>query len=58
MAGYRNGSARGALGAFVQRVLGYDRGLTYAGSVQQRSNQPDTAVESWARRARRREAIH
>jgi thiosulfate/3-mercaptopyruvate sulfurtransferase len=45
VASYCNGGARGALGAFVLRVLGYDRGQAYAGSFQQWSNQPDTAVE-------------
>jgi thiosulfate/3-mercaptopyruvate sulfurtransferase len=45
VAGYCNGGARGALGAFVLRVLGYDRAQAYAGSFQQWSNQPDTVVE-------------
>ncbi len=45
VASYCNGGARGALGAFVLRVLGYDRGQAYAGSFQQWSNQPDTVVE-------------
>ncbi len=45
VAGYCNGGARGALGAFVLRVLGYDRAQAYAGSFQQWSNQPDTMVE-------------
>lgn len=45
VASYCNGGARGALGAFVLQVLGYDRGQAYAGSFQQWSNQPDTAVE-------------
>lgn len=45
VASYCNGGARGALGAFVLRVLGYDRGQAYAGSFQQWSNQPDTQVE-------------
>lgn len=45
VASYCNGGARGALGAFVLQVLGYDRGLAYAGSFQQWSSQPDTAVE-------------
>lgn len=45
VASYCNGGARGALGAFVLQVLGYDRGRAYAGSFQQWSNQPDTAVE-------------
>lgn len=45
VASYCNGGARGALGAFVLRVLGYERGQAYAGSFQQWSNQPDTAVE-------------
>jgi thiosulfate/3-mercaptopyruvate sulfurtransferase len=42
---YCNGGARGALGAFVLQVLGYDRGQAYAGSFQQWSNQRDTVVE-------------
>lgn len=42
---YCNGGARGALGAFVLQVLGYERGLAYPGSFQQWSNQPDTEVE-------------
>lgn len=42
---YCNGGARGALGAFVLRVLGYDRGRAYAGSFQQWSSQPDTPVD-------------
>jgi thiosulfate/3-mercaptopyruvate sulfurtransferase len=46
VAGYCNGGARGALGAYVLRVLGYDRAQAYAGSFQQWSNQPDTLVES------------
>src|SRR5207249_2290173 len=45
VAGYCQGGARGALGGFVLRVLGYDRGQAYAGSFEQWSNQPDTAVE-------------
>ena len=45
VASYCNGGARGALGAFVLRVLGYDRGQAYAGSFQQWSSQPDTVVE-------------
>jgi thiosulfate/3-mercaptopyruvate sulfurtransferase len=45
VAGYCQGGARGALGALVLRVLGYDRAQTYAGSYQQWSNQPDTVVE-------------
>jgi thiosulfate/3-mercaptopyruvate sulfurtransferase len=45
VAGYCNGGARGALGTFVPRVLGYDRGRAYAGSFQQWSNQADTVVE-------------
>jgi thiosulfate/3-mercaptopyruvate sulfurtransferase len=45
VASYCNGGARGALGAVVLRVLGYERGQAYAGSFQQWSNQPDTAVE-------------
>jgi thiosulfate/3-mercaptopyruvate sulfurtransferase len=45
VASYCNGGARGALGGFVLRVLGYDRGQAYAGSFQQWSNQPDTEVE-------------
>jgi thiosulfate/3-mercaptopyruvate sulfurtransferase len=44
VAGYCNGGARGALGAFVLRVLGYDRAQAYAGSFAQWSNQPDTLV--------------
>jgi thiosulfate/3-mercaptopyruvate sulfurtransferase len=45
VASYCNGGARGALGGFVLRVLGYDRGQAYAGSFAQWSRQPDTAVE-------------
>jgi thiosulfate/3-mercaptopyruvate sulfurtransferase len=45
VASYCNGGARGALGGFVLRVLGYERGQTYAGSFAQWSNQPDTRVE-------------
>jgi thiosulfate/3-mercaptopyruvate sulfurtransferase len=45
VASYCNGGARGALGAFVLQVLGFDRGQAYAGSFQQWSNQPDTVVE-------------
>ena len=45
VASYCNGGARGALGGYVLRVLGYDRGTAYAGSFGQWSNQPDTAVE-------------
>jgi len=45
VASYCNGGARGALGGFVLRVLGYDRGQAYAGSFAQWSSQPDTAVE-------------
>jgi thiosulfate/3-mercaptopyruvate sulfurtransferase len=45
VAGYCQGGARGALGAFVLRVLGYDRAQAYAGSFLQWSNQLDTAVE-------------
>jgi thiosulfate/3-mercaptopyruvate sulfurtransferase len=45
VAGYCQGGARGALGAFVLRVLGYDRAQAYAGSFLQWSNQPDTVVE-------------
>jgi thiosulfate/3-mercaptopyruvate sulfurtransferase len=45
VASYCNGGARGALGGFVLRVLGYDRGQTYAGSFAQWSSQPDTGVE-------------
>ncbi len=45
VASYCNGGARGALGGFVLQILGFDRGLTYAGSFQQWSNQPDTAVD-------------
>lgn len=46
VASYCNGGARGALAAFVLQVLGYERAQAYAGSFQQWSNQPDTAVES------------
>jgi thiosulfate/3-mercaptopyruvate sulfurtransferase len=45
VASYCNGGARGALGGFVLRVLGYDRGQAYAGSFAQWSSQPDTDVE-------------
>lgn len=45
VAGYCQGGARGALGAFVLRVLGYDRAQAYAGSFGQWSNEPDTVVE-------------
>jgi thiosulfate/3-mercaptopyruvate sulfurtransferase len=45
VAGYCNGGARGALGGFVLRVLGYERGQAYAGSFAQWSSQPDTPVE-------------
>ena len=45
VAGYCAGGARGALGAFVLRVLGYDRARAYAGSFQQWSGQPDTRVD-------------
>jgi thiosulfate/3-mercaptopyruvate sulfurtransferase len=45
VAGYCNGGARGALGGFVLRVLGYDRGQAYAGSFAQWSSQPDTPVD-------------
>lgn len=45
VASYCNGGARGALGAYVLQVLGYDNGRAYAGSFQQWSNQPDTEVE-------------
>jgi thiosulfate/3-mercaptopyruvate sulfurtransferase len=45
VASYCNGGARGALGGFLLRVLGYDGGTTYAGSFAQWSSQPDTAVE-------------
>jgi thiosulfate/3-mercaptopyruvate sulfurtransferase len=45
VAGYCQGGARGALGALVLRVLGYDRAQTYAGSFAQWSNQSDTVVE-------------
>ena len=45
VAGYCQGGARGALGAYVLRVLGYDRAQAYAGSFAQWSNQPDTDVE-------------
>jgi thiosulfate/3-mercaptopyruvate sulfurtransferase len=42
---YCQGGARGALGAFVLGVLGYERAQTYAGSFGQWSLQPDTLVE-------------
>jgi thiosulfate/3-mercaptopyruvate sulfurtransferase len=45
VASYCNGGARGALGGYVLRLLGYDRGQAYAGSFAQWSSQPDTAVE-------------
>ncbi len=45
VASYCNGGARGALGAFVLQVLGYERGQAYAGSFQQWSNQADLPVE-------------
>jgi thiosulfate/3-mercaptopyruvate sulfurtransferase len=45
VAGYCQGGARGALGAFVLQVLGYRRAQTYAGSYQQWSSQPDTRVD-------------
>ncbi|TAJ21782.1 MAG: sulfurtransferase [Dehalococcoidia bacterium] len=45
VASYCQGGARGALGAFVLRVLGYDRGQAYAGSFEQWSAQADTVVE-------------
>lgn len=45
VAGYCNGGARGALGGFVLRVLGYERGQAYAGSFAQWSSQSDTVVE-------------
>jgi thiosulfate/3-mercaptopyruvate sulfurtransferase len=45
VASYCQGGARGALGAFVLRILGYDRGQAYAGSFDQWSKQPDTLVE-------------
>lgn len=45
VASYCQGGARGALGAYVLRVLGYDRGQAYAGSFEQWSKQPDTVVE-------------
>jgi thiosulfate/3-mercaptopyruvate sulfurtransferase len=45
VAGYCQGGARGALGAFVLQVLGYDRAQAYAGSFGQWSQQPDTDVE-------------
>jgi thiosulfate/3-mercaptopyruvate sulfurtransferase len=45
VAGYCQGGARGALGAFVLQVLGYSRAQTYVGSYLQWSNQPDTRVE-------------
>ena len=45
IASYCNGGARGALGAFVLQILGYDRALAYPGSFAQWSSQPDTVVE-------------
>lgn len=45
VASYCNGGARGAFGAYVLRILGFDRGQAYAGSFQQWSTQPDTEVE-------------
>ena len=45
VAGYCQGGARGARGAFVLQVLGYRRAQTYAGSYQQWSSQPDTRVD-------------
>lgn len=45
VASYCNGGARGALGGFVLRVLGYDRGQAYAGSFAQWSSQADTPVD-------------
>lgn len=45
VASYCHGGARGALGAYVLRILGYDRGQAYAGSFQQWSDHPDTPVE-------------
>jgi thiosulfate/3-mercaptopyruvate sulfurtransferase len=45
VASYCNGGARGALGGFVLRILGYDRGQAYAGSFLQWSKQADTVVE-------------
>jgi thiosulfate/3-mercaptopyruvate sulfurtransferase len=45
VASYCQGGARGALGAFVLRVLGYDLAQAYAGSFDQWSSQPDTEVE-------------
>jgi thiosulfate/3-mercaptopyruvate sulfurtransferase len=45
VASYCNGGARGALGGVVLRLLGYDRGRTYAGSFAQWSKQADTPVE-------------
>lgn len=45
VAGYCQGGARGALGGYVLRILGFDRGQAYAGSYDQWSNQSDTAVE-------------
>lgn len=45
VASYCHGGARGALGGYVLRILGYDRGTAYPGSFQQWSDQPDTAVE-------------
>jgi thiosulfate/3-mercaptopyruvate sulfurtransferase len=46
VASYCNGGARGTLGGYVLRVLGYERGQTYAGSFAQWSSQPDTIVET------------
>jgi thiosulfate/3-mercaptopyruvate sulfurtransferase len=45
VAGYCGGGARGALGAFFLRVLGYSRAQAYAGSFQQWSSQPDNRVD-------------
>jgi thiosulfate/3-mercaptopyruvate sulfurtransferase len=45
VAGYCQGGARGALGAYVLRILGYDKAQAYAGSFAQWSSQPDTVVD-------------
>jgi thiosulfate/3-mercaptopyruvate sulfurtransferase len=44
VASYCNGGARGALGAYVLRLLGFERGLAYPGSFQQWANETDTEV--------------
>ena len=46
VASYCNGGARGALGGFVLRVLGYERGADVRGLVRAVVEPPDTAVES------------